>query len=55
MSATRVRPQSFGSMLVVLAGALIVWEICVHLFQIRAFVLPAPSAIALEIAERPNF
>jgi NitT/TauT family transport system permease protein len=55
MSATRARPQSFGSMLVVLAGALIVWEIFVHLFQIRPFVLPAPSAIVLEIAERPNF
>ena len=49
------KPQGFGTMLIVLAGALVVWEICVHLFQIRPFVLPAPSVIAVEITERPNF
>jgi NitT/TauT family transport system permease protein len=43
-----------GLLLLALALALIVWEVCVRLFEVPAYVLPAPSAIAQRIAVKQN-
>lgn len=40
---------------VVLAGAVAIWELAVRLFGIRSFLLPAPSVVAVEIANNPGF
>ncbi|MDX6750690.1 ABC transporter permease [Geminicoccaceae bacterium 1502E] len=40
-----VLAQSFGLPLTVLLGLLVLWEICVHLFAIPVYLLPAPSLI----------
>jgi NitT/TauT family transport system permease protein len=39
----------------VLAAALVVWEIGVHVFEARAFILPAPSVIFVELASAPGY
>lgn len=39
----------------VLIFTLIVWEIAVRLFAVRQFILPAPSAMLLELASYPLF
>jgi NitT/TauT family transport system permease protein len=39
----------------VLAATVAIWELAVHLFGIRRFLLPAPSVVAVEIASHPGF
>lgn len=49
-TASRARILHF---IAVLLGAALVWEAAVRGLGIRAFILPAPSAVALELARAP--
>jgi NitT/TauT family transport system permease protein len=39
----------------VIIGSFILWEVCVHVFQLREFVVPAPSVVFQALARNPNF
>jgi len=41
------------SVAAVIVGFFLVWELCVRLFAVPAYILPAPSAIAVELASNP--
>ena len=54
------RPQTRGTrkaleVLGVLIAALATWELSVRLFHPAAFILPAPSAIAIEMVRSPEY
>lgn len=40
--------QSLGLPMAVLVGLLVIWELCVHLFAIPVYLLPAPSLIFMD-------
>jgi NitT/TauT family transport system permease protein len=41
------------SVAAVIFGFFLLWELCVRLFAIPAYILPAPSAIAVELVSNP--
>ena len=46
--------SSLHGVAVLLVGIL-VWEACVHVFRVRPFLLPAPSAVLLDLVARPGW
>jgi NitT/TauT family transport system permease protein len=43
------------SVLAVVIAAMLVWEASVHVFQLREFVVPAPSVMLTALAKDPSF
>lgn len=41
--------------LLLLAGALLLWEICVRLLHVREFVVPPPSKVFVDLASAPMY
>ena len=49
------RTEQIRTIIVVLAVLVVVWEMSVHLFSIRSFLLPAPSVVISDIIDNPLF
>ncbi|MFC4350258.1 ABC transporter permease [Fodinicurvata halophila] len=49
------RSERVLSILLVLVGAIAVWEVCVWIFQPRIFILPPPSIILVNFLEAPGY
>ncbi|MCG6205252.1 ABC transporter permease [Rhodopseudomonas sp. HC1] len=49
------RTEHARTIIVVLAVLGAIWELSVHLFGIRAFLLPAPSIVIADIVSHPGF
>jgi NitT/TauT family transport system permease protein len=43
------------SVVAVIAGTLLLWEICVHVFALREFIAPAPSVVLQGLIKNPSF
>jgi len=43
------------SVAAVIVGTLLIWEICVHVFQMREFIVPAPSVVLQALIKNPEF
>jgi NitT/TauT family transport system permease protein len=49
------RTEYTRTVVVVLVSLMVIWEIVVRLLQIKAFILPAPSSVFLDIYNYPGF
>jgi len=49
------RNDKFLSVVAVLAGSVLIWELLCWLLEVRVFILPAPSRIFLEIVDTPIY
>lgn len=49
------RTEYTRTVVVVLVSLMVIWEIAVRLLQIKAFILPAPSSVFLDIYNYPGF
>jgi NitT/TauT family transport system permease protein len=49
------RTEYTRTVLVVLASLMAIWEVVVRLLHIKAFILPAPSSVFLDIFDYPKF
>jgi NitT/TauT family transport system permease protein len=47
--------EAARSVIAVIVGSLVIWELCVHVFQLREFIVPAPSVVIRGLASNPNF
>ena len=43
------------TVILVMIGLIVLWEAAVHLFEVRAFLLPAPSVVLADIVNNPGF
>ena len=43
------------TVILVMIGLIVLWESAVHLFEVRAFLLPAPSVVLADIVNNPGF
>jgi NitT/TauT family transport system permease protein len=54
-SAARAKLARGATTAIILAGLLVIWEVCVRAFEVKAITLPAPSVVWTEFAHDPLF
>lgn len=47
--------EALRSVVAVIVGTFLLWELCVHVFQLREFIVPAPSVVLRTLAGNPEF
>ncbi|WP_036594882.1 ABC transporter permease [Ottowia thiooxydans] len=55
MSRTTAHLKEAGTILLVIAGAMLTWEVLVHAFSLKPIILPAPSRIWTEFLQTPAY
>lgn len=55
MNSLWQRSERARSVILVLAASIVVWEAAVRLFGVRKFILPAPSAIVVDLWHEPGY